>query len=102
MTIAEQHGGVARSERIDLNVIAGFVTPGARVLDVGCGDGARLQRLEELKQADGRGIELSQNGGNEAGARGRSGVLRRSLVSGTSPSAEESPARRARAGGRCP
>jgi methionine biosynthesis protein MetW len=59
-------------ERIDLKIIADFVTPGARVLDVGCGDGALLQRLEEEKKAEGRGIELSQKGVNEAVARGLS------------------------------
>jgi methionine biosynthesis protein MetW len=64
----------ADPERIDLKVITGFVTPGARVLDVGCGDGALLQRLEEEKQADGRGIELSQKGVNRAVARGLSVV----------------------------
>ncbi len=61
-------------ERVDLKIIAGFVEPGARVLDVGCGDGALLARLEEEKQADGRGIELSQKGVNEAVARGLSVV----------------------------
>jgi methionine biosynthesis protein MetW len=61
-------------ERIDLKVITSFVAPGARVLDVGCGDGALLQLLEEVKQADGRGIELSQKGVNEAVARGLSVV----------------------------
>ena len=69
-----QHAALAHPERIDLKVIAGFVTPGARVLDVGCGDGALLQRLEDEKQADGRGIELSQKGVNEAVARGLSVV----------------------------
>jgi methionine biosynthesis protein MetW len=62
------------AERIDLKVITAFVTPGARVLDVGCGTGALLQRLEEEKQADGRGIEISQKGVNEAVARGLSVV----------------------------
>jgi methionine biosynthesis protein MetW len=62
------------AERIDLKVITDFVTPGARVLDVGCGDGALLQRMEEEKQADGRGIEISQRGVNEAVARGLSVV----------------------------
>ena len=61
-------------ERIDLKVITSFVTPGARVLDVGCGNGALLQLLEDEKQADGRGIELSQKGVNEAVARGLSVV----------------------------
>ncbi len=64
----------AHPERIDLKIISGFVTPGARVLDVGCGDGALLTRLEQEKQADGRGIELSQKGVNEAVARGLSVV----------------------------
>jgi len=64
----------AHPERVDLKIIAGFVTAGPRVLDVGCGDGALLMRLEEEKQADGRGIELSQKGVNEAVARGLSVV----------------------------
>jgi methionine biosynthesis protein MetW len=62
----------AHPDRTDLGIISGFVTPGARVLDVGCGDGALLHRLEEEKQVDGRGIELSQKGVNEAVARGLS------------------------------
>lgn len=64
----------AHPERTDLKIITGFVTPGARVLDVGCGDGALLHRLELEKKVDGRGIELSQKGVNEAVARGLSVV----------------------------
>jgi methionine biosynthesis protein MetW len=74
MTLMQNRIVAAHPERIDLKIIAGFVTPGARVLDVGCGDGALLMRLEEEKQADGRGIELSQKGVNEAVARGLSVV----------------------------
>ena len=74
MTMMQNRIVAAHPERIDLKIIAGFVTPGARVLDVGCGDGALLMRLEEEKQADGRGIELSQKGVNEAVARGLSVV----------------------------
>ena len=75
MTTAMQRQLIAtHPERTDLRIIAGFVTEGARVLDVGCGDGALLMRLEGEKQADGRGIELSQKGVNEAVARGLSVV----------------------------
>ena len=62
----------AMRERVDLAIIAGFVTPGARVLDVGCGDGALLKRLEDEKGVVGRGVEISQTGVNQAVARGLS------------------------------
>ena len=74
MTDMQLHTMAADPERIDLQVITGFVTPGARVLDVGCGDGALLQLLEEEKGVDGRGVELSQKGVNQAVARGLSVV----------------------------
>jgi len=74
MTYMQNRIVATHPERVDLKIISGFVTPGARVLDVGCGDGALLARLEEEKQADGRGIELSQKGVNEAVARGLSVV----------------------------
>jgi methionine biosynthesis protein MetW len=50
--------------RSDLRLIADMVKPGARVLDVGCGDGALLAHLAREKQVDGRGMELSQSGVN--------------------------------------
>jgi len=58
--------------RVDLEIIADLVTPGSRVLDVGCGDGALLALLEQRRQVDGRGMELSQVGVNECVARGLS------------------------------
>lgn len=58
--------------RIDLQVVADFITPGARVLDVGSGDGLLLELLQNEKQVDGRGVELSQRGVNECVARGLS------------------------------
>lgn len=58
--------------RRDLLSIAEMIAPGARVLDIGCGDGALLHYLAETKQVDGRGIELSQAGVNGCVARGLS------------------------------
>ena len=49
-----------------------MIPPGARVLDVGCGDGALLEYLVHELGADGRGIELSQAGVNACVARGLS------------------------------
>ena len=58
--------------RVDLLVVAGMVEPGARVLDVGCGDGALLRLLRDRRSVDGRGIELSQRGVNDCVAKGLS------------------------------
>lgn len=60
------------SIRVDLQLIADMVTPGARVLDVGCGDGALLGYLVTYKDVDGRGVELSQAGVNACVAQGLS------------------------------
>lgn len=60
------------SQRIDLQLIADLVTPGSRVLDVGCGDGSLLELLQRRRNVDGRGVELSQAGVNECVARGLS------------------------------
>jgi methionine biosynthesis protein MetW len=46
------------SLRPDLAAIAAVVPRGARVLDIGCGDGALLAELRATAAIDGRGIEL--------------------------------------------
>ncbi|MDQ0396292.1 methionine biosynthesis protein MetW [Labrys monachus] len=56
--------------RLDLLKIRDMVTPQARVLDVGCGDGELLTLLASTRGVDGRGIELSQLGVNTAVSRG--------------------------------
>ena len=56
--------------RLDLQLIAEMVASGARVLDVGCGDGELLSHLARTKGVDGRGIELSQERVNACVARG--------------------------------
>jgi methionine biosynthesis protein MetW len=63
---ARESGGA----RDDLLLVADMVAPGARVLDVGCGDGALLRLLGESRGVDGRGIELSREGVNECVAKG--------------------------------
>ena len=50
--------------RGDLRLVADMVEPGARVLDIGCGDGELLSFLTQQKRVDGRGMELSQSGVN--------------------------------------
>lgn len=60
------------ASRVDHEIIAGLVAPGARVLDVGCGDGSLLSLLQKHRDVDGRGIELSQQGVNLCLAKGLS------------------------------
>jgi len=42
--------------------IVRLVRPGARVLDIGCGEGALLELLAREKGVDGRGLEISPRG----------------------------------------
>jgi methionine biosynthesis protein MetW len=44
--------------RDDLALISNWITPGARVLDLGCGDGALLAHLQHTKQVSGYGLEI--------------------------------------------
>lgn len=56
--------------RPDLAVIAANITSGARVLDVGCGDGALMAALRDQKGVDARGLELESANVSAAVARG--------------------------------
>lgn len=49
----------ALNERADFKVIARWITPGSRVLDLGCGDGSLLQYLCERREVRGCGVEIS-------------------------------------------
>ncbi|MCF8150377.1 MAG: methionine biosynthesis protein MetW [Burkholderiaceae bacterium] len=49
------------AERADFDLIASWVQPGERVLDLGCSDGSLLKRLIEERGAQGYGVELEDS-----------------------------------------
>ncbi len=53
-TVAADEGRL----RPDLQIVADWIAPGSRVLDIGCGNGDLLAYLGKHKGVDGRGIEL--------------------------------------------
>ncbi len=56
--------------RSDYAIIGELIEPGARVLDLGCGDGELLEWLAANKQVEGRGIEIDGPRVQRAIARG--------------------------------
>lgn len=58
------------THRDDFKEIQRLVRPGARVLDVGCGEGELLELLTNELQIDGQGLELSADGVAACLARG--------------------------------
>lgn len=62
------------SVRADHTAIASRVAKGARVLDVGCGDGELLALLRDVRNVDARGLELDSADAGRAVARGLSVV----------------------------
>ena len=56
--------------RPDFREILRLVRPGARVLDIGCGEGALLDLLTREKHVDGRGLEIGPEGVAACLARG--------------------------------
>ena len=49
---------MSQTLRHDLRIIADWIRPGSRVLDLGCGEGELLSHLQQQKQVKGYGIEL--------------------------------------------
>ena len=50
------------SERNEYQVIADWVTPGAKVIDLACGNGSLMKLLQERKQVECEGLELAPTG----------------------------------------
>jgi len=46
--------------RVDQKIIIHWIREGARVLDLGCGDGTLLHHLKEQRNIDGYGLEIDQ------------------------------------------
>lgn len=65
---------VAKNMRLDLRLIADMIAPGARVLDIGCGDGALIEHLTREKGADARGIEIDMAEVTKAVANGLAAI----------------------------
>jgi len=70
--LARQDDHTIAPHRVDHLLIAELVRPDARVLDVGCGDGALLQLLADSKNVDGRGVEIERDRVNACVGRGLS------------------------------
>ena len=54
------------SARPDYAAIGQWVERGARVLDLGCGDGSLLRYRWQARQAPGYGVEIDAPGGHDA------------------------------------
>jgi len=61
MSAAAGTAAPAAALRPDLQLIADWIAPGSRVLDLGCGDGALLAYLARERRCRGYGVEISDD-----------------------------------------
>ncbi|MGD8483773.1 MAG: methionine biosynthesis protein MetW [Thioalkalispiraceae bacterium] len=47
--------------RPELGIIASWIEPGSRILDLGCGDGSLLMHLRDTRQVSGYGLEIDES-----------------------------------------
>jgi methionine biosynthesis protein MetW len=60
MTEHDRRARAEQRERFDFAVIANWIPPGERVLDLGCGDGRLLRYLSETRDVTGYGVEIDR------------------------------------------
>lgn len=60
-TLQASPGAAGLPRRPDLDAIARWIPRGARVLDLGCGDGSLLRFLKETRDVSGYGVEISDD-----------------------------------------
>ena len=48
-------------QRPDLAIVADWIKPESRVLDLGCGDGSLMQHLQNTKQVNGYGVDIADS-----------------------------------------
>lgn len=61
MSKQDKDYGKTKGLRLNYNIITGIVEEGAKVLDLGCGDGTLLKQLIDEKNVRGIGVEIDQN-----------------------------------------
>jgi methionine biosynthesis protein MetW len=85
MSGAMNHPGSGQDQNLrqDLAVIADWIKPKSRVLDLGCGDGALLAYLARHKQCTGYGVEIDDNQVLASAKRGVN-VIQRNIEQGLS------------------
>ena len=74
--------------RPDFDLIAGWVEPGHRVLDLGCGDGALLKLLIETRNVKGCGVDI-EDGNVLAAIRNGINVIQGNLENGLADFADD-------------
>ena len=60
------------THKLNEKLISSLITKNAKVLDIGCGNGDLLYHLEETKNINGQGIEISSKGVQESVSKGLS------------------------------
>ncbi len=75
--------------RPDFDVIAGWIEPGHRVLDLGCGDGTLLKHLHQTRGVRGVGVEI-EDANIVAAIRNGVNVLQGNLEKGLDEFADQS------------